>query len=199
MAACSRVGVPLPKLGRCLAVGFVVAVVVGGIVSMSWSYTVGALNLSPSIVQKRGSYNPVSALVEGDDRMIEQHFRDQKVEDSIVTPEVADEIGGSQAVTLSIVGTSFGITGLLSAARMIWLGFPLHPLGFAIAFTSAMNSMWSSIAVAYLVKSLGLRFGGVQLVTRKLRPFFVGLFVGELLMIMVWGIIDALVNFGAVA
>ena len=79
---------------RCLAVGFVVAVVVGGIVSMSWSYTVGALNLSPSIVQKRGSYNPVSALVEGDDRMIEQHFRDQKVEDSIVTPEVADEIGG---------------------------------------------------------------------------------------------------------
>ena len=164
---------------------------------MSWTYTVGASNLDPSVAQKRGSYNPVTAFVEGDDKMIEQHFRDHPDEEPIVTSEVADRIGGPQAVTLSIVGTSFGITGLLSLARIIWLGFPLHPLGFALAFTSAMNSMWSSIAVAYIVKSLGLRFGGVQFVTRRLRPFFVGRFVAELLMAMVWGIIDALTNFAA--
>jgi len=70
---------------------------------------------------------------------------------------------------------------LLALARVIWLGFPLHPLGFALAFTPAMNALWSSIAAGHLVKRLGLRFGGVQLSRIVLRPFFVGLFVGDLL------------------
>ena len=191
MAAASRVGVPLRKLGRCLLVGFVVAVVVGGLVSMSWSYTVGALNMKLAMAEKRNLYNKMTFLIEGDDRMIEQHFRDHPDQDPLVTPKVADEIGGLKPVTLIFVGISFGIGCLLALVRVIWLGFPLHPLGFALAFTPAINALWSSIAVAYLTKSLALRFGGVHLVRQVLRPFFVGVFVSELLMVILWSVIDA--------
>lgn len=191
MALSSRVGVPLRKLGQCLAVGFVVAVLVGGIVSMSWAYTVGALNMKLAMAEKRHFYNTMSFMIHGDDELIEKHFVDHPNVDPVLTDDVARELGGVQPVTLILVGLSFGITGLLVLARVIWLGFPLHPLGFALAFTPAMNALWSSIAVAYVVKSLALRFGGVQVVRQVLRPFFVGLFVAELLTLFIWSCIGA--------
>ena len=46
--------------------------------------------------------------------------------------------------------------------------------------------------MAYVVKSLGMRFGGVHLVRHTLRPLFVGLFVGDLVAVVLWRVIDAL-------
>ena len=96
-----------------------------------------------------------------------------------------------------VTGISFVITGLLALARVIWLGFPLHPLGFALAFTPAMAVLWSSIALGAGIKYLGLRFGGVHLSRRVLRPFMVGLFVSDIATNVFWLVIDTFLRAAA--
>ena len=97
---------------------------------------------------------------------------------------------------LIMVGIGFGITGLLALARVIWLGFPLHPLGFALAFSPAIEALWPSILVGYLIKRTGLRFGGVQFIRRFLKPFFVGLFIGDLFTLALWRVFNAVLLAG---
>ena len=41
-------------------------------------------------------------------------------------------------------------------------------------------------------ETLGLRFGGMHLVRHTLRPLAVGLFVGDLVAVVLWRVIDAL-------
>ena len=57
-----------------------------------------------------------------------------------------------------------------------------------------MNAIWSSVAVGWAIKSLALRFGGVQFSRRVLRPFFVGLFACDLLMAAIWCIVEMFVQ-----
>ena len=194
MAMATRTGVSLRKLGRCQIAGFLLALVIGGVVTMSWRYTVGALNMNTSRAEKRGFYNRMTFIPYGDDEAIKKYFHDHPDAEPVLTEAARAEVWKPQGVALSIAGGSFLITGLLAAARMIWLGFPLHPLGFALSFTPAMNAVWSSVAVGWAVKSLGLRFGGVQFNRRVLRPFFVGLFVSSLAMGVLWSLVQSLVR-----
>ena len=206
MSAARQVGVPLRKLGRCLIGGFVVAVVVGGIVTMSWRYTVGALNMKDmrqAVVQQGGLINQVLATLESHDEDIKQYFHEHPEVEPVLTDEnrwaVARFEGSAYAPaidwwTISITSISFVITGLLALARMIWLSFPLHPLGFALAFTPGMQHLWSSIALAWGIKYVGLRFGGVHFSRQFLRPFFVGVFSSSLMMIVMWDLLDAVLR-----
>ena len=192
MAAATRTGVPLAKLSRCLAAAFVAAIVLGGIVYLTWTYTVGTTNLHPALANSYDPYrNNIYNFIKVDNR-IDEYFRAQGGGPGLITSENAGEIAPFLGSVFVITGISFCITGLLTLARVIWLGFPLHPLGFALAFTPALYALWPSIAVGHLVKRLGLRFGGLQLSRRILRPFFVGLFVGDLLSLAVWRVVETL-------
>lgn len=73
--------------------------------------------------------------------------------------------------------------GLLLAAglhrttiRFIW--WPLHPLGFAIAGSYSMATMWCPMLIAWVGKSVLLHYGGQRWHLRGL-PFFVGLLMGD--------------------
>ena len=194
MALGTRAQIPLRKLGRCLIGGFILAVVLGGIVTMSWGYTVGALNMNKRMAERRGSYNRMTNMPYGDDEAIRKHFNQHPDEPRVLTDAKRREIAEVKPVAVTVAAVSFAITGLLAVARMIWLGFPLHPLGFALSFTDAMNALWSSVAVGWCVKSLGLRFGGVQFSRRVLRPFFIGLFACELLMAALWCVVEMVIR-----
>ena len=194
MALATRAQIPMRKLGRCMIGGFVIAVVVGGVVTMSWGYTVGALNMNKRMAERRGTYNRMTTIPFGDDVAIQKHFRGRPDEPRVLTKDKRREISEVQPAAVTIVSVSFVITGLLAVARMIWLGFPLHPLGFALSFTDAMNAIWSSVAVGWCVKSLGLRFGGVRFNRGVLRPFFVGLFTCDLLMSAIWCIVEMFIQ-----
>ena len=82
-----------------------------------------------------------------------------------------------------------GIMGLLMVARQHLLWWPLHPLGFAISTSSMTNYISFSVFLAWLIKSLVLRYGGLALF-RKTCPFFLGLIAGQFTCIGVWLIID---------
>lgn len=80
-----------------------------------------------------------------------------------------------------IGGLSFGFvfTSFLMAMRMRFVWWPLHPVGYAIANTGTMNQTWLPFFLAWLFKSLSMRYGGIKMY-RLLRPFFLGLIAGDL-------------------
>jgi hypothetical protein len=69
--------------------------------------------------------------------------------------------------------------------RFYW--WPLHPIGYLTAYSSAMRILWFSFFVGWACNALCMRYGGV-LLFQKLRYFFIGLIVGDFLMGGAWAL-----------
>lgn len=69
--------------------------------------------------------------------------------------------------------------------RFFW--WPIHPIGYLAAYSSAMWILWFSFFVGWMFNSLCLRYGGIVLF-RKLRYFFVGLIIGDFFMAGSWAV-----------
>ena len=85
------------------------------------------------------------------------------------------------------VGVGAGIMAILELLHYKFLWWPFHPLGFPIS--SAFGSMWFSVFVAFILKSIMLKYDGPNLYRRAV-PFFLGLIVGEIVPAGCWLIID---------
>jgi hypothetical protein len=79
----------------------------------------------------------------------------------------------------------------LAAMRARYYWWPFHPAGYALAFCYAMDYFWMPMFVAWLVKSLILRWGGSR-VYNQATPFFLGLILGDYTMGAIWAIIGPL-------
>jgi hypothetical protein len=77
------------------------------------------------------------------------------------------------------------LTYAMIVARSHFWWFPLHPLAYALSASWTMIVFWFPIFVAWLVKTLILRYAGVRAFHRY-APFFVGLIYGEFFMAVVW-------------
>lgn len=75
----------------------------------------------------------------------------------------------------------------LLACRARYAGFPLHPLGYAVSGNWALMEQWCPFVVAYLLKAVVLRLGGVRLY-RRWVPFFLGLILADLVVPVLWAI-----------
>ena len=58
------------------------------------------------------------------------------------------------------MAAGFAITALLTALRGRFVGFPLHPAAYVLNTSFANDFFWGDMFVAWLVKSLVLRYGG---------------------------------------
>ncbi len=88
--------------------------------------------------------------------------------------------------------TIFTLTGAAVMAilvicyhRFYW--WPIHPIGYLTAYSSAMRILWFSFFVGWLCNALCMRYGGVGLF-KRLRNFFIGLIIGDFLMAGSWAI-----------
>jgi hypothetical protein len=89
-----------------------------------------------------------------------------------------------------------GFLGVLSLLLLrAHAGWGLHPIGFLVASVSAARTLWFSIFVGWVVKSLVQRYGGMKGYT-SLLPFFLGLIVGDVLNAVVWIIIGYMTGTG---
>lgn len=70
--------------------------------------------------------------------------------------------------------------------RFYW--WPIHPIGYLTAYSSAMWILWFSFFLGWLFNAVCMRYGGVVLF-KKLRYFFVGLIIGDFLMGGLWALI----------
>ena len=73
-------------------------------------------------------------------------------------------------------GLGASMMGLLMLARQRFLWWPFHPLAFPISVST--HKMFISILVAWALKSAAVNYGGPRLY-RRLRPFFLGLIMGQ--------------------
>jgi len=99
------------------------------------------------------------------------------------------EPAGLPVAPLSAVGIGAAVTLAISALRMHLVGFWLHPIGYVLANTFFIYSVWGSVLVAMGTKWLALKIGGPRLLRRQLTPFFVGVFCGAVIGVILWDIL----------
>ncbi len=79
---------------------------------------------------------------------------------------------------------------VLTWMRTRFIAWPLHPVGFALGLTHPIHNVWFSVAIAWLLKALIVRYGGPK-TYRRLRPFFLGLILGGFAAAGFWIILSA--------
>lgn len=82
----------------------------------------------------------------------------------------------------------FVLTILLAGMRMRFLWWNLHPVGYAISGSWAINPMIGSIFVGWLLKWIILKYGGIRW-HRKVIPFFLGIVLGEFFVGAFWSLL----------
>lgn len=97
-----------------------------------------------------------------------------QLSDVLKTPLKPDLTGSLATVS------GFLITAALMVLRARFTWWSLHPVGYAMANTSTMNQVWLPFFIAWAVKSLVLRYGGMRLYRQSL-PFFYGMIIGDFL------------------
>jgi len=80
-------------------------------------------------------------------------------------------------------------TWALMFLRGRFAGFALHPLGYLISLTFALDQLWTSIFVGWGCKVLTTHYAGVDAYKRA-TPFFIGLVLGDVAMMIFWLLID---------
>jgi len=88
-----------------------------------------------------------------------------------------------------IVG--FVFAAFLQSMRVRFHWWPFHPLAYAVSGSWEMNLLWMPILVAWLIKSVILRYGGPRSFQAAL-PFFYGLILGQFIpgsLLNIWGIV----------
>ncbi|MGD8372976.1 MAG: hypothetical protein PVI19_15610, partial [Syntrophobacterales bacterium] len=99
-----------------------------------------------------------------------------------------DAPGGPRhwVLVFSTVGAVVMLALVILYQRFYW--WPIHPIGYLTAYSSAMRILWFSFLVGWLCNHLSLRYGGVSLF-KKIRFFFIGLILGDFLMAGGWALV----------
>lgn len=85
-----------------------------------------------------------------------------------------------------------GITMLLTFARGLG-GYGLHPIGYVLCNTLIIRAFAVPFFIAWLVKSIVLRWGGNRAYHRSV-PFFVGVVLGDIVIEGFWTLIATILN-----
>ncbi|MDR3708894.1 MAG: hypothetical protein P4L33_11380 [Capsulimonadaceae bacterium] len=96
--------------------------------------------------------------------------------------------GNDHVLVAGVVGFLFA--AFLQLLRIRMAAFPFHPLAFAVSSSFEINFVWMPILIAWMTKSLMLRYGGVKTYQAWL-PFFYGLILGQFIegsLLNIWGI-----------
>ncbi len=91
------------------------------------------------------------------------------------------------------VGIGFAIAALLQWMRVRYPWWPFHPLGFAVTASWEINLVWMPLFIAWVLKLIILRYGGLGGFRRSL-PFFYGLILGQFMVGSLWNIYGILAD-----
>lgn len=104
------------------------------------------------------------------------------------------------------MAVGFGVVALLAFLRHRFLRFPIQPVGYLVILLSIYYSwispyvkgepgvtettyLWGSVFTAWLVKTLVIKYGGMNSY-KAAKPLFVGLIVGATLAVFGWNVVD---------
>ncbi len=93
---------------------------------------------------------------------------------------------GEWVLIFSVAGAVVMLILVISYHRFYW--WPIHPIGYLTAYSSAMRILWFSFFIGWACNALCMRYGGVRLF-KKLRNFFIGMIIGDFFMAGTWAIV----------
>jgi len=96
---------------------------------------------------------------------------------------------------LMYFGIGVLVYSLLTLCQYRFYWWPLHPVGLAVAPLWMTRHIALSLFIAWAIKSVVLRYGGISLY-RGARPFFIGLIVGFFLGVGISFAVDVIWFFG---
>jgi hypothetical protein len=107
-------------------------------------------------------------------------------------------VGGTQdarpnPTAIAAMAVGLATTLVLMFLRLRFVGFPLHPIGYAVASAWAINIVWLPMVIAWIFKGLTMRYGGLR-AYRRFLPLFLGLILGDCVMGCLWGLLSLLLN-----
>ncbi len=115
------------------------------------------------------------------------------VYENIIRLQEGNGQAGHWVKIFSGVGVAVMLVLVACYHRFYW--WPIHPIGYLTAYSSAMRILWFSFFVGWLCNAVCMRYGGVVLF-KKLRLFFIGLIIGDLFMGGSWAIIGLFTDGG---
>ena len=88
---------------------------------------------------------------------------------------------------------SGSIMVILTLLRQFFAGFWFHPIGFLLGFTHLNDGAnWGTLLIAWAIRALVLKIGGAKAVRSKLLPFAAGVFIGCLLAVMTFTVVNTI-------
>lgn len=93
---------------------------------------------------------------------------------------------GDWVFIFSLLGAAVMLVLVVCYHRFYW--WPIHPIGYLTAYSSAMRILWVSFFLGWACNALCMRYGGIVLF-RKLQYFFIGLIIGDFLMGGGWALL----------
>ena len=110
-------------------------------------------------------------------------------------PRILDLQAGGQPLAsapaqFGHVAFGAGLAGTLEWASLSFPTWGLHPLGLLVSDSWDVTRCWVSLFIGWLLKTLVLRYGGSGLF-RKAMPVFLGLIVGDVIHLVFWGLLPA--------
>jgi hypothetical protein len=94
--------------------------------------------------------------------------------------------------SLLVFAIGAGITIGLVYLRTMFLWWPLHPIGFVLAIWEGVSAIWPSFMLAWVIKLLVYRYGGV-VIAQRLKGFFMGLILGGIIVTTLFSLLGLIV------
>lgn len=157
-------------VGAGLTLGLLGGLFIGGFVLLCWLYGFGANNMKITWPYEQNWY--FTEFRTG------QLNADRAFEAGTLhsTPET-QPLNFSKNVDAKGLGIGVVITITLAALRSAFMWFPFHPIGYVLASSHFMQSVWFALFIAWLTRLIVFRVGGAQTIRRGLVPFCVGMFL----------------------
>jgi len=152
-----------------LSFGVLLSIGIAIYINLTTSYQLGANRLDPWM----GTYSPQLSFQD-----YANYFNPNFTQDPTMR---------WQMPAFFVVGVVVSL--FLTMMRTAFHWWPLHPLGYALAGSWTTVVFWFPCLVAWICKSLSLRYGGMSFYT-KARPFFLGLVLGEFSMAVFYAVLN---------
>ena len=86
-----------------------------------------------------------------------------------------------------------GLIVMLGFFRLRFARWPLVPIALCVATSDALGYMWFSILIGWICKTCVMRVGGIS-VYNRVRPAFLGMVIGEILIAGAWMVVGAVIR-----
>ena len=160
------VGLPLRKMGIWVLIAFAVGAVTCLIAYLHWAYKVGEDQFASGGWREAGSGTAIG-----------------RIREWTYQPK------GPDWLEIGFMGAGGVFTWILAKLSYHLSGFPLHPIGYALAVCFAMEYNWPAFLMVWILKGLFLRYGGLALYQRFI-PAALGLTLGGIVVPVLWSFVS---------